>query len=46
MKQELRIRITELIKEYENLKQGNSGTRDFLLNVSIDLLREILELEK
>lgn len=43
MKEDLRIRVQELVREYESTKNLNHGTRDFFLRVAIDLLKEILE---
>lgn len=47
MKEDLRIRIDQLIKDYENTTEKRyTATRDFYLNVAIGLLKEILKTEQ
>ena len=43
MSEDLKIRIEELLKEYDGTKKTiNPAMRDFFLSVSTELLREIL----
>lgn len=47
MKEDLRIRIDQLIKDYEkSTEKKYASTRDFYLNVAIGLLKEILKSEQ
>ena len=47
MKEDLRIRIEQLIKDFDkSTEKSYPATRDFYLKVSIGLLKEILKSEQ